>query len=863
MRSARSLIQIPHVAKLLALILALFVTVGLFAPRAQATTEKTRPEFGGGSPAATSSGPAGLAPRPAIGDTPDAGGKNEPVPARDRAPFSTASPDRSDTPSAAHRQAEIVKTFGAAAPKALAEQPCNIPDFTGRTGGALVQAVKAADLGCINSLFNLVGTDARGAFREAQMVSVADALRDNAAAYPGDNSTSTGQLVLFLRAGYFVQWYHATDVGTYGTALQSSIRGALDSFFNSAHSRDVTSANAGTLGEAITLIDSAQENVRYLPVVKRLLGAYDAATHNPTNMGNALNSVFTVLWRGHQTTGFVDAVAADPSVLDALYSFASANGALLGGDYTFLVYNATRELGRFVQYPALQPKVRPLLKGLVDRSSPSGNTAYQWAAVAEMSDAYDKGNCSYYGTCDAAARLKSAVLTVNHTCSPSIRILAQALDSTQLATACTSLTGQDAYFHGVAKDNGPVADDRNTTIEVVVFHSSFDYGVFAASIYGINTDNGGMYLEGKPNEAGNQPRFLAYEAEWARPDFQVWNLNHEYTHYLDGRFDMYGDFDAGVTTPTIWWIEGFAEYVSYSYRKVNYDAAISAAGLHTYKLSTLFDTTYENTNSERTYRWGYLAVRYMLEQHRADVDAVLAKYRAGDWNGARTVLKTTIGTRYDADFDAWLTRCAAGSCSGSTNPPGNQAPTAAFTTSIGELGVTFVNRSTDPDGKITAYAWDFGDGTTATTANPTKWYTKAGTYAVTLTVTDDKGATASAKQNVTVAGLPECSGADTRQLDKNCRRSNLSATTGNYAHFYLYLPAGVKQLKLTSTGGTGNADLYYNATNWAYTNSYTAKSTNASNNTETLTITNPPAGYVFVSLYGQQAFSGANIKAEY
>ncbi|KJY31263.1 PKD domain-containing protein, partial [Streptomyces sp. NRRL S-495] len=226
-------------------------------------------------------------------------------------------------------------------------------------------------------------------------------------------------------------------------------------------------------------------------------------------------------------------------------------------------------------------------------------------------------------------------------------------------------------------------------------------------------------------------------------------------------------------------------------------------------------------------------------------------------------LKTTIGTRYDADFDTWLTACAAGACSGSTNPPGNQAPAAAFTATTSGLGVTFVNRSTDSDGKITAYAWDFGDGTTATTATPTKSYTKAGTYTVTLTVTDDKGATASARQDVTVGGQSECAGADPRQLDKNCSRSNLSATTGNYAHFYLYLPAGVKQLKLTSTGGTGNADLYYNATNWAYTNSYTAKSTTANNNSETLTITNPPAGYVFVSLYGQQGFSGANIKAEY
>ncbi|MEV6977932.1 collagenase [Kitasatospora sp. NPDC093806] len=838
----------------------MLLTLGLFSPRGYAAPVQAPPQSGGSSTA--SAAPTGLAPQPAIGDTPDAPGKNAPVSARERAPFSTTVPDRAETLGKAERKAELAKSFGDNAPAALAEQPCNVGDFTGNTGGALVQAIKSADLGCINDQFSLTGADARGAFRESQMVTVADALRANAAAYPGDNSTATAQLVLYLRAGYFVQWYHASDVGTYGTALQTSIRAALDAFFNNAHSRDVTAANAGTLGEAIILIDSAQENVRYLPVVKRLLGAYDAATHNPANMGNALNGVFTILWRGHQTAGFVEAVTADPSVLDTLYSFATGNSALLGGDYTFLVYNATRELGRFVQHAPLQAKVRPLLKGLADQSSPGGRTAYQWAAAAEMGEAFDAGNCSYYGTCDGPARLKASQLTVAYTCSPSIRILAQALDATQLGTACTSLTGQDAFFHAVAKDNGPVADDRNTTIEVVVFHSRFDYGVFAASIYGIDTNNGGMYLEGKPNEAGNQPRFLAYEAEWARPDFQIWNLNHEYTHYLDGRYDMYGDFDAGVTTPTIWWIEGFAEYVSYSYRKVTYDAAIAAAGRHTYKLSTLFDTTYQNTDTERTYRWGYLAVRYMLEQHRADVDAVLAKYRAGDWNGARSLLTGTIGTRYDADFDRWLTACAAGSC-GSTNPPGNQPPTAAFTTSIGELAVTFVNRSTDPEGKITGYAWDFGDGTTATTANPTKWYAKAGTYTVTLTVTDDKGATASTRQNVTVAGLPECAGADPRQLDRNCRRGNLAATTGNYAHFYLNLPAGVKQLKITSTGGTGNADLYFNSKGWAYTNAYTAKSTNAGNNTETLTITNPPAGYVYLSLYAQQGFSGANIKAEY
>ncbi|WTT40522.1 collagenase [Kitasatospora sp. NBC_00085] len=846
---------------MLTIALALLLAVGLFTPRSQAAPVPTSPQSGGAAPAA----PTDPGPQPGVGATPDDHGRNQPVPARDRAPLSATAPTDDPASASAAKSAKSAAQQAPGATGSATAAACNIGDFTSRTGSALVQLIKSVDLGCVNQLFSLTGTDANKAFREAQMVTVADALRDAAASYPGNNTTSVGQLVLYLRAGYFVQWYHPADVGTYGTALQTSIRGALDTFFANSHSRDVTSDNAGTLGEAATLIDSAQENARYLYVVKRMLADYNSATHNPVGMGNALNGVFTVLWRGHQNPAFVSAVQADPSVLDSLYSFATANNAQLGGDYTFLVYNAARELGRFVQYAPLQAKDRPLMKGLADQSSVAGRTAYQWSAVAEMADAYDKGNCSYYGTCDAANRLKAANLTVNYTCSPSIKIIAQALDTTQLTTACSSLTGQDAFFHSVTKDNGAVADDQNTTIEVVVFHGRFDYGVFAAMIYGINTNNGGMYLEGNPATAGNQPRFLAYEAEWVRPDFQIWNLNHEYTHYLDGRFDMYGDFNAGMKTPTVWWVEGFAEYVSYSYRKESYDAAIAAAGLHTYSLSTLFDTTYDNADQTRIYNWGYLAVRYMLEKHRADMDAVLAKYRAGDWSGARTYLTSTIGTRYNADFDAWLTACNTGACGTGTDPGGNKAPTAAFTSAASGLAVTFTDRSTDSDGTIAARAWDFGDGTTSTAANPAKSYAAAGSYTVKLTVTDDKGATASTSQTVTVAatgGGTECTGADVRQLDRNCVRSNATATTGNYAHFYLYVPAGTTQVKFTSSGGTGSADLYYNASTWAYTNAYTARSANQGNS-ESLTITNPPAGYVHVSLYAEQGFNGVNIKAEY
>lgn len=84
-------------------------------------------------------------------------------------------------------------------------------------------------------------------------------------------------------------------------------------------------------------------------------------------------------------------------------------------------------------------------------------------------------------------------------------------------------------------------------------------------------------------------------------------------------------------------------------------------------------------------------------------------------------------------------------------PPPNQAPTAAFTSRTDQTTV-FLDGTTssDPDGAVATYAWTFGDATTGTGASPTHTYAGPGTYDVTLTVTDDDGATASVTHPVTV-----------------------------------------------------------------------------------------------------------------
>ena len=83
--------------------------------------------------------------------------------------------------------------------------------------------------------------------------------------------------------------------------------------------------------------------------------------------------------------------------------------------------------------------------------------------------------------------------------------------------------------------------------------------------------------------------------------------------------------------------------------------------------------------------------------------------------------------------------------------PVNVSPVAGFGATVDGLIARFVSTSTDEDGTIVGQEWAFGDGETSTQAAPEHTYAEAGTYDVTLTVTDDDGATGTITLPVTVS----------------------------------------------------------------------------------------------------------------
>lgn len=129
------------------------------------------------------------------------------------------------------------------------------------------------------------------------------------------------------------------------------------------------------------------------------------------------------------------------------------------------------------------------------------------------------------------------------------------------------------------------------------------------------------------------------------------------------------------------------------------------------------------------------------------------KYNKDNENQSRNLIAKALN-----EIAARLSTLEAAPATTPPDPDPNAAPTASFTFSRSGLTVSFTSTYADTDGTVVGWAWDFGDNTSGNARNPIHTYNAAGTYNVSLVVTDDQGAVSTPATDTVVITITTPSG---------------------------------------------------------------------------------------------------------
>ncbi len=531
---------------------------------------------------------------------------------------------------------------------------CTVEDFTVDRVN-IESRVANSDYECMRTWFSPSLEQADVVFSTMSVSRITGGLKKAIEAYKGTKEQAQQIYYLgeFIKAAYKNRHdTFAKKLQPFSSELSADIANTIQQFLRSPYALTEGREQQEALASMLIVVDSIRQLAIAAPDVFAILDSFSADKSDSYYYRKAINNIFVAMAGHSQTKAFYDVIESDSSYIHRLSSFITNNEWAIGTDSEQLLGNAARELARLVKTSDAETKkvVVDTLDSLLKRYPLGGKSDRIWVGIAEMVDAYASDYLEQLGLSNSKSVLKQRIMTFSYDCRGPARILAQEMTEAQAITSCETLNLKEDDFHQTVNTGyQPVADDHSDSVDVIVFKTKSDYSTYSSFLFDNTTNNGGQFLERDPSKQGNVPRFVAYQNGWD-DDFSILNLEHEYVHYLDGRFNQYGDFhDTMREGNIVWWLEGFAEYMYY---KEGYNAALVLGKEKTHTLADVFSTNYSD-GLNRVYRWGYLAVRFMIEKHPEDVTELLGYSRTGQYKEWVKLLER-LGPAYNTEFHSWL-----------------------------------------------------------------------------------------------------------------------------------------------------------------------------------------------------------------
>lgn len=550
------------------------------------------------------------------------------------------------------------------------------------SGDALVEAVLAAELHCIDDL-EWIGDQPEvqyAASSERHVVDVARAVPESMSRYGAEARAKDDVYRLFLyldKARDIRLWCRERrrcegevweSAETYslnaGSPAGDAVRGAFDAYVeHPAFMSRNDDHHAGILYRVVSILGRFPLQEDYLSVVTRWLRAWDEEYASSPHYGFAMLGILGIAYSCHRRPAECGRpYAGETELFGALRDFV-LDPKWLGSSSRRILELSTIELGRFSLYAgsANYDRLPAAVRSVRDRHGGTSRGNGIWLRLVGSIHYNDSTSCARYGLCDwyagagFNARFRREIFTGRRTCSQTacagdtISLHAQGLDERELDVACRRLHEHSRTFESMFETQcRPVQEDVNSHLDLFIFSDGASCEDFESAVFGRDPDScSGIFWEGDASSPGSVAVMTEKEAgdPYIDPELAIWNFEHEYAHYLDARYNKHGPFTGDPAIQG--WSEGIAEYFANSVTEYHHGKG-RCSSTH-----SLTDTLLLSGSIPTSYNQRHIVIRFLMENWRPFVDAMLRLMRQGRYDDFKAYVARE-GPKAERAWEAWV-----------------------------------------------------------------------------------------------------------------------------------------------------------------------------------------------------------------
>ncbi len=445
---------------------------------------------------------------------------------------------------------------------------CSLQEAIGISNEELASYLIELDSSCTSEFFYGDETLLSEFFTAERIVLLANEIQSRSEGYQLEAAAVLERLLMIIRAGYFNQGYDESNLYDWDE-FTPEVRSATLSALNEFYSTNIfwttgDDMHASAVWEWFHLIDGAEAHVEFIPMFKQLLSRFNEDFIEAHWWAAVYNDLFYQhIDRGLGRQAFIDAIAEDSEFLELLETATSRRWLLTieDGYYDYLIFNTYFYLVKVHGFNLFPERLEQVLSQLLNEEE---RFSYLWMALVRSINGWNDCNLfAEHNICEDIVKpeLEAMLFPNTFAFDDGKMVVRTGLELAKVEPLYYAAKQVQAQFFRLTENDQPLPDDLNETLTMVIYDSPESYDLYQYFLNGIDTDNGGIYIE-------QRGTFYTYDRTEQDSIYSLEELfRHEFTHYLQARFSIHGIFgetEFYENNRITWLNEGSAEYLAHS-----------------------------------------------------------------------------------------------------------------------------------------------------------------------------------------------------------------------------------------------------------------------------------------------------------